>query len=164
MSKRFVTIVSDQKGGFSFHTSWKSACETYGWEATPRVPSEHEGHSIKKAPLDVQIKCLELVEFLHRKEISQSYSPEDGDWAFEVSGYDTEYQIICVSSICHEPADYHHGDRGAEMMSPAFDYYELKEVIKVELITEDGPVEITIDEWTAEQILDRLDFNENVEE
>lgn len=160
MNKSYVTIISDQKGGFSFHTSWKSACVTYGWEITPRVPSSKDEYSVRKAPFDVTIKCLELVEFLNRKDVSQGHRTEEDGLVFEVSGYDTEYHITCDYEMRHEEAEYHHGDRGREEMSSAYDYACLTNVLKLEIITEDGGIEIPVDEWTEGQIIDKLDTNE----
>jgi hypothetical protein len=160
MTKRFVTIVSNQKGGFSFHSSWKSACETYDWEYTPRMKSQVDEYLIKKAPLDVTIDCLELVEFIGRKEIDQTCENVNGNYLFELVGYDTHYTVLCEYSEQHEPADYHYGDRGRETISEAYDYDQLESIIKVEILTEDGEKEIQIDKWTEEQLLNILEIKE----
>lgn len=162
MNKRYVTIVTDGKGSSSYHSSWKSACEAYDWEKSSRVPKEHKGYTIIKAPLDVTIDCLDLVEFLGRKDVKQYHSEHEGQCLTEVTGYDTEYRIYSEFTTRYEDAEYHHGDRGMEEMSPAYEYDEITEVNSVEILTEDGEKEIHIDDWTKSSVLAYLDLNEKL--
>ena len=160
MSKRFVTIVSDEKGGFSFHTSWKTACETYGWETTPRVPTSKGQYSIKKAPFDVRIECLELIEFISRKDISQScFKGDEGWYEFEVNGYDTTYTITTDFETKHEEEDMHYGDRGSEEITPAYDYDVPTSIVQVTIHDEEG-TEVKTDSWTNQQLLNFLNIKD----
>lgn len=159
MSKRFVTIVSDQKGGFSFHSSWKKACENYEWEYTKSIPSFKDGHKISKAPMDVTIPCLELVEFIHRKDIVQQPSRDEseGTYEYEFYGYGKGYYIKCEYEKHWQegeaggsgPYGYNNGD--CEWI-PGGHYDTIEDVIEVCLLDEDS-TPIKIDDWTKEQIL-----------
>ncbi len=163
MNKRYVTIVSDGDGKASYHSSWKSACETYGWEHIPRVPNNHKGFKIVKAPLDVSIDCLDLIEFITRDKTSQSYHKEDSEYLFEICGYDTQYDILCDYETKTEGACSVGTDRGIEEIHGSYDYLVLSAVLKVELITDDGPKQIEIDDWTEQHILSTLNFNETLD-
>jgi len=158
--KRFITVITNEKGKFSLHSSWKTACESYGWDYTPSIPKSNGDYKIKKMPFDVTINCLELVEFIGRKNVSQEYSKYEGDYVFSIIGYNKEYRVTCDWKEKHEPADYHFGDRGRETISEAYDYVELTRVIKVELLNDESEVEIVTDNWTNEQILNFLEINE----
>ena len=163
MNKRYVTIVSDQEGNkASYHSSWKSACETYNWDHVPRVPKIHNGFKIIKAPLDVSIDCLDLIEFLSRKEIAQNHYDESGYCISEVYGYDIEYRINSEYHTRTEPADYHSGDRGMETVSESYDYDEITDVLTVELMTEDGSKEIELDKWTYDFVKGMLVLTEKL--
>ncbi len=159
---RYVTIVTDGKGKFSYHTSWKSACSAYDWNYKKSVPSSMNGFKIIKAPLDVTIDCLDIVEFLNRNNVKQTARRESSEdrYVVEVDGYSKSYTIHTSFITKHEKTSVGGSDEyGREEILRGYDYDEHKDVLEVILYNDKTEEEkkIKIDSWTADQIIQTLD-------
>lgn len=162
---RYVTIVTNEKGERSYHTSWKSACEAYDWEYTKYMRKKVGEYKIKKAPLETTIQCLDLVEFINRKNVVQSVSRDEteGVYEIEVHGYSMTYWVKCDYEKNYKegeaggsgPYGAHNGD--CEWISGGY-YDTLMSVMSVEIQDEnDDMIEMKIDRWTEDQLLDVLE-------
>lgn len=152
---RYVTIVTDGNGKYSYHSSWKSACEAYDWKYTAGVPKEKHGYKIHKAPLEVPIDCLDLIEFCGRKNVKIKYIR--GENQFEIFGYNNTYFIDVETHWEHEPEWTENTDRGVETVQSAYDYEVVSYVTGAQICDEQGdPVDMKLDEWTKNELLNYL--------
>lgn len=157
MKTQYVTIVTNKKGS-SYHTSWKQACEEYGWDYTKAMKQQVGEYTIKKAPLNVTIDCLDLVEVINRKRTVQSASRVDDVYEIDFDSYGTTYTVTAEYEKKYEPETTGGSDEyGRSEQLGGYDYDVIKKIIKVEVHHEDSPIEIPIDPWTAGQLIDKID-------
>jgi hypothetical protein len=90
---KFVTVVTDERGQYSLHTSFKSACQAYGWKYKKTVPQQYNGYKIMRVPFNVTINCLELLEFIYRKDVVITFKKGTHAWYINIHGYMRGYDI-----------------------------------------------------------------------
>lgn len=158
MATENITVV--KKGNrISVHSSFKKACEAYGWNYDgfgKRFQEEVDGHKIRKIPMGVTINCFILVDFCASHKSSQIVSKMDSS-TYEVtfSTMDEEYRIEVLTSEEYEPENIIDG----QVESGGYYWDNPTEVLKVEKITDDGPIEVKIDKWTENELLNLVDLN-----
>lgn len=149
MTQRFAIIVTDEKGKFSIHSGWKAACKDYGWEYNKNRPENINGYTILKAPIGVTIDCLELIEFIGRKNVKQCATLEDElimiEIYSEVVGLD-QYTLYCDYHTVTERHDDNYVDGDLESRGGVEEIVELDGVLTA---YRDGN-EFPLDEYTKE--------------
>jgi hypothetical protein len=152
----FAIVVTDQNGTFSIHTSWKKACEEYGFKYNKNRPKYIDGYKIDKHPIGVTIQCLELLEFITRKDIEQTVDyNEDNNFTIAVSHGKTNYFVNVVASQYYEQDDF---DGAGQPYGGYYAYFPEK-IVSVEL--KDNTIEL--DEYTTKKLLTfiNIDYYEN---
>lgn len=161
MNKPTAIIIS-QKGSFSVHNTFSRACSLYGWDRSKfrTIPKEVKGYKITQIPFDVSIDCLELMEFISRKNTVLDYEnhySEDGDFHVEISGYHIAYSMkVKVNRVEEKPWD-NGNDGGYNETGGGYYRFEGEEIIQV-LDTNGDPM--VVDEHTKEFLLDLVDIEE----
>lgn len=151
----FAIVVTDQKGDYSIHTSWKKACLEYGWQYNKNRPDEINGYKIIKHPIGVTIKCLELLELITRKNVEQTVEYYDGyDFTINIRDGKDSYIINLNASRYYEAE----GEDGAGQTHGGYYAYCPEKIITVQIEDEDA-TEFKIDEYTEKKLLKFIDLD-----
>lgn len=147
-NQKHAIIVTNQKGIYSIHTGWKSACNDYGWKYTKNRPEKMGDYTIIKQPIGVTINCLELIEFINRENVR-----------FEVQ---ETGETFLVAAICGDEVRQFTTEVRSEQDdqdAPTYFYPTLL----VEGYTYDG-YEFEIDEHTNSILIDKIDLDYSLNE
>lgn len=132
----------------------------YDKQRTKAMPYYRDGIKVQKVPTGVSISSFELLETVSSKKASVSSGKMGSIYEVSVTSYNKEYLLRVEYDTKHEPADYHHGDRGREEISPAYDYDTPTGITSAVEITEDGDKQIRLDKWTEAQIMNYINLEE----
>jgi hypothetical protein len=156
IKRRFATIVTDKNGEYSIHSSWKSVCEAYGWDYKKTIPANYQGYTIKKLPFETPIICLELLEYLNRKDIVFDHYKNVDTIKFSIYGYSHGYDVYCEFNSEHVIASTGGiGPYGEQEHLAAYDTDTLTSIRKIHRLDDDY-TELQLDDYTEEKVIELL--------
>lgn len=155
----YVTIVT-KKHQFSIHSSFKKACEAYEWDYDSfkgkPTPSKIDDYGIKRHPKETTIDCIEMIERCAMCKEEQIHEYEGMNWIIEFPFGEPSYFVeVEVKEVLHTVGD---PDNETD------EYFtEPTKVVSVWSYNEehdDDKVEVKVDEYTKDQLLNLVDFSE----
>lgn len=159
-----ITIIKNNKGDESVHTSFAKACKCYKWDEEKagyyfRTHKEFRGYLKVKLPTDVSIPCFNLLKYLESEEIYQSndYNSEIENDSQEVIielGEDCDYIITATVTNTTRRMEI-----GSDDIS-GLDHFDHESVNSTEIkkVINRGGEEVVLDTLTEITLLKKLEL------